>query len=291
MLKGKDTSGSTIYYSVDIFGAVPESIRREHGRPFRNLTSDKEMKLALGVDGAHVIYSGHSNFGLGPNFKYNATRTVDDYMNLSNGGGAAIAIRSQRADGQGPVTNPMQTDEHGGPAFALRPGDTKGTVDNPWIDLTTGYHARRFPISAASIPQIPASGNIPAYHFTEESEVPADLENPAYTKREWIAIVGSSGDVPVLRYGSLFMASCSSGRHFGQILSRKPFFYTRELSSSLIDIEDWDSLKSKYASPYVSYIYLDRLIQGKTLESTATFLNSVRYDKGGTSSNHFSVSR
>ncbi|MCF7676125.1 MAG: hypothetical protein K9M97_12320, partial [Akkermansiaceae bacterium] len=168
---------------------------------------------------------------------------------------------------------------------------------NSWIDITPDFHQRRFPVTAASLPVIPAAGGIPAHHFVQESNIPADTADdgtviePAYTNRDWVAIVVSTGDLPPLRYGSLFMDSCSSGRHFGATLTCKAFFYTREESSSLIDEISYKDLKPQPASPYVSYIYLERIILGHTLASTADFLNSVRRKKGETLNDHFSVSQ
>ena len=36
---------------------------------------------------------------------------------------------------------------------------------------------------------------------------------------------------------------------------------------------------------------MERLILGKSLSSTAVFLNSVRHDKAGTSASHYAVSQ
>ena len=296
VFKGKDFSGNTLYYSVDVFSATPTTEEPKCGYVARSLDSDKQMKMALGVDGAHVIYSGHSNFGLGPNFMFNGTHTVDDYMNVSNYGVAGIILRAEELSS---VINPMQEVEHGGPAFAVRAADIRGTVPNDWVDLTragysTNFHHRRFPLDdVSSFPRIPAAGDVPAYHFTEEATIPAkDLGGstiPAHQRKEWVTIVGSAGDAPALRYGSLFMGSCNSGRHFGLTFSRKPFFYTTVESAMSIDKKDFDRLK--LANPYVSYLYLERLILGRSLSSTAVFLNSVRFSKAATSASQYAVSQ
>jgi hypothetical protein len=112
---------------------------------------------------------------------------------------------------------------------------------------------------------------------------------PAHAKTSWVTVLGSSGDAPELRYGSLFMLACNSGRHFGLTFSRKPYVYTTELSYGLMDERDFKNLKP--ANPYISYLYMEALVQGKSLPEIVTFLNQVRTFKNSTSPDHFAVSQ
>ena len=201
-----------MWYSVDLVDliqvketdpdAVPKiTIRIPH--------KDKEMKMALNLEGAHVFYNGHSNFGLGPNFNVGGTTTVDDYMNISGNGVTAITIKSTDPYDEMYGWNAMKNPDHGGPNFSLRPSDIVNQITNypvPNVGVTkfTG------PPTGAELTKDTHADGTPFHYLRHDEEEDTDT---------WLTIVNSSGDVPTLRYNSCFMASCETGRHFSQSLN------------------------------------------------------------------------
>jgi hypothetical protein len=177
---------------------------------------DKEFKMALGVQGAHVFCNGHSNFGLGPNFTPGGTSTVDDYTNLSGRGITAIILKStDPADG--PAGNPMKLLDHGGPAFALRAGDVVESTTNYMVPVLDVEKFSGKPVGAVLQKHTDPDGT--PDHYIREVKW-----------KNWITIVKSSGDVPALRYGSCFMAGCNTGRAFSESLNHGVLLYTKDES-------------------------------------------------------------
>ncbi|MCF7731697.1 MAG: hypothetical protein K9N23_08410 [Akkermansiaceae bacterium] len=269
VVSGKDLSGNDRAYSIDVFSAILSDDDISESHP-REIHSDKEMKMALEVAGSHVVFSGHSNFGLGPSFMAKGTRTVEDYMNISNFGIAGIILREKLGD-QEAYCNPMHDLEHGGAAFGVRDEDISDTVENQWVDISGGYRERRFPVATAQITKKPANGDIPAYHFTQGDA--------------WATMVASKGDLPTLRYASLFMNSCNSGRHFGESLNRNTFMYTLSESYSTI-IDDEIAVDS----PFSSYLYIEGVVLGKSWTDLTSFLDKYRKQKEESPSGNYRFS-
>ena len=273
VFKGKNKEGKLLFYQIDIFDVMPELNPNEarDGNSqviVRQTNLDKEMKMALSLEGTHVIFSGHSNFGLGPNFNPQGTTTVDDYTNLSSHGVAGIILKSNDPD----EPEPFKPLEHGGPNFALRPADVLGNTTNPWVELANGYKVRRYPSASLTFTKKDANGGIPAHHFVQQGQ-----------HTNWVTIVTSTGDKPTLRYASCFMNSCNSGRHFGQTLNKKAYFYTSNETFSYVKEPEPEYNKPSIIFPSVfsSYIYMERLVEGKSFASTATFLTDLQAIEGG----------
>jgi hypothetical protein len=272
IVKGKNQSAKVLFYSLDIVTAnltAEEALEEEF--PGKLASKDKEMKVALALDGAHVVFSGHSNYGLGPNFMKVGVKTVDDFMNVSNFGIAGIVLKEKFGDVG--FVNPMRDPEHGGSEFAIRESDIKDTVENKWVTFS-GFNQRRFPGDASSFTRKTGDGGAADYHFV--------------TATEWATVVGSSGDIPTLKYASLFMNSCNSGRHFGVTFNRKPYIYTKSDSYSYIqdaeELSDLDSLAS-------SYIFIEGLILGKNFSEITIFLNKHRKFPEKSPGGNYSVSQ
>lgn len=260
IIRGKDQSGQDMFYSVDVLSANSPGEADEEEWSARLVSTDKEMKIALALEGAHLVFAGHSNFGLGPNFMKDGTQTVDDFMNVSNFGIAGIALRERLGDLG--YSNPMKQPDHGGALFEVRDSDIMGTVQNQWVEISGGFRERRFPVDAASITRKPEEEEFPDYHFVEGTA--------------WATIVGSTGDIPTLRYGSLFMDSCNSGRHFGLSFNRKPFMYT--LGESYSEIR-YEGEVSELDSEFTSYIFIEGVILGREFGAIASFLDTYRQHK------------
>ncbi len=188
ILKGENQQGKTLWYSVDMFDITPsEEGDKDLKRPeirVRLPNLDKEMKMALSLEGAHVYYDGHSNFGLGPNFNVGSTATVDDYMNLSGRGITAITLKSTDPEDAPFGGNAMKNPAHGGPDFALRPADIPGQATNYLVPFLPNVTKFTGPAVGAVLTRQDHADGTP-YHYERQGT--------------FITIVNSSGDVPALR--------------------------------------------------------------------------------------------
>ncbi|MEI7911634.1 MAG: hypothetical protein WCK77_18530 [Verrucomicrobiota bacterium] len=151
------------------------------------------MKMALSLDGAHVFYNGHSNFGLGPNFNRAGTTTTDDYMNFTGMGMTAIIVKSDDPEG----LNPMANLNHGGPNFALRSDDAVEQATNRIVPIPGVLKFNGQGDGDILNKQFHADGT--PYHYERQQD-----------HHNWITIVKSTGVLPTLRYNSCFMAHYGS---------------------------------------------------------------------------------
>jgi hypothetical protein len=266
IIKGKNQQGQTLWYSVDMVDITPlkegDIISKRPLIKIRAPQLDKEMKMALSLEGAHVYYNGHSNFGLGPNFHVGGTTTVDDYMNLSGGGVTAIILKSD--DPADP--NPMAVTDHGGPDFALRPADIPAQVTNYTVPVSGVPKFTGPAVGVVLQKQTHADGT--PYHYQRQG-----------VHNNWITVVNSSGDVPTLRYASCFMASCNTGRHFPETLNHGVLLFSIDETYGVLGGLDGRLDADPKADIYswgVTY-YVRMLIEGKTWTEIVTFFNQNQY--------------
>jgi hypothetical protein len=209
VLKGKNQKGKMLWYSVDVIDLVPytagSSIIDKPLVTARAPSLDKDMKMALSLEGAHIFYDGHSNFGLGPNFKSDPT-SLDDYMNIS--GRDVTTIDYEELIGN-----------HGDPNVTLRASDYVTEATNSMVAYVGQLKFSGPPNGSVLTKKdgMPIPGH--PYHFTRPSS-----HDPSVTNYE--VIVNSGGDLPILRYKSCFMASCNTGRHFYESLNQGTLIFS-----------------------------------------------------------------
>ena len=290
ILKGKNQQGKMLWYSVDMVDVTPSDTGNTNDEKpvitVRAPNLDKEMKMALSLEGAHVFYNGHSNFGIGPNFNVGDTTTVDDYMNLSGRGMTAITLKSTDPADEPYEWNAMKNPDHGGPDFALRPADIVDQVTNYSVPVPGVAKFTGPPVGAILTKQIHADGT--PYHYERQS----DYNN-------WITIVNSTGDTPVLRYNSCFMASCNTGRHFSETLTHGVLLFSIDETMGVIggkfgklqndlhtDRDDWKKILGQWEnhpvpSSWGMTQYVRLLTEGKTWLEIVTFFNEQQWWDSG----------
>lgn len=282
ILKGKNQQGQTLWYSIDMFDLVKSSEGNlVDNRPkitVRVPHLDKELKMALSLEGAHIYCNGHSNFGLGPNFTPNGTgtTTIDEYCNLTGGplgGVTGIILKTDDPADAVFSGNPMKNPDHGGPDFALRPQDivqqvTNYTVPVPGVLKFKGKQVNGDLLGEGSsiTPQPPLSdGTI--YHYKQDGEY-----------HNYVTVVKSSGDKPVLRYRSCFMAGCNTGRTFSQTLNHGVLIFTMSESYGVTGGGDAQIENDHYTDYSWGITHHVRLLtEGKTWNEIVTFLNQNQY--------------
>ena len=281
ILKGKDQQGQTLWFSIDMFDLAQSFAGDlEKNRPLITVRVphlDKELKMALSLEGAHVYCNGHSNFGLGPNFTPNgtSTATIDDYCNLTGGplgGVTGIILKTDDPADAAFGGNPMKKPDHGGPDFALRPQDivqqvTNYTVPVPGVLKFNGKQVNGdvLVVGSSITPQPPLwDGTI--YHYKQDGD------------HNYVTVVKSSGDKPVLRYRSCFMAGCNTGRAFSQTLTHGVLIFTMDESYGVTGGSK-ARIKNDHYTDYSWGIthHVRLLTEGKTWNEIVTFLNQNQY--------------
>jgi hypothetical protein len=275
---------------VDVAQSNADPIGSLKNRPrirVRTPHEDKEMKMALSLEGAHVFYNGHSNFGLGPNFIQGSTSTVEDYMNISGRGMASISVKTDDPKMvAGYNGNPMKASDHGGALFVMRAEDVRGDVMN-------------YPVPIIALPRFKGNYVDPItkkthtdgtlYHYTQNY-------TPEVT--EWVTIVNSSNDIPILRYDSLFLASCNSGKHFSESFPHGTLLYSMDETVGIIgkegkiendfhtqtEIPDVNDDKEGSSIKLVSWgitHYVRLLTEGKSWQQICNYFNENQFWENG----------
>lgn len=284
ILKGKNQQGKTLWYSVDMVDITPFvfgdlKLKRPEIR-VRAPNLDKEMKMALSLEGAHVFYNGHSNYGLGPNFKQDPT-TLDDYMNITGRGKTRINYEEL-------ITF------HGDRSVTLRAGDiVTGSISNTVVPATGTQ--MKFGDDAILLRNTTPPGH--EYHCLMQQNdshpvFSAQPDDPAYTPWAgyfaahgfWMKkapgtnygiIVNTTGDLPQLRYASCFMASCNTGKHFSESLTHGVLLFSMDETYGVLGGADGqlddDLTTGGYSWGITHYVKL--LTGGKSWTEIVTFFN------------------
>jgi hypothetical protein len=159
----------------------------------------------------------------------------------------------------------MLNEGNAGPGFALRPGDVHGDVNNYPIFGLLKFDG---PGDGVQLKKQTHADGTP-FHYTRDGE--------------WLTVVNSSGDVPVLRYASCFMASCNSGRNFGQTLKDQGvLIYTRGKASPWIGKDEaqipGDLFTEQLSWGITHYVRL--LTEGKHWTQIVGFFNDQQFWQG-----------
>jgi hypothetical protein len=284
ILKGKTTEGRTLWYSVDIFDLKPATIggldpKRRPRIKIREPLLDKEMKMALSLEGSHVVCTGHSNFGLGPNFTPigTSTQSIDDYCNLTGGpmgGVTAIILRTNDPVDAPFGGNPMRNPDHGGADFAIREQDIVQQITNyrvpvPNVLKFTGKTVTgdELVVGSTVTLQPPLPDGL-KFHYMQDAK-----------HSNHVTVVKSSGDKPALCYNSCFMSVCNSGRAYSQTLEHGVLFYTRAESYAVVGAKGAqipnDHLTANFSWKVSHYVEL--LVDGKSWKEIKTWLNENQY--------------
>jgi hypothetical protein len=110
--------------------------------------------------------------------------------------------------------------------------------------------------------------------------------------------MNSSGDLPILRYKSCFMASCNTGRTFSESFTHGTFLYSMDDTNGLIgkngkiegdlytERNNWEIVEGKLEHSLVPASwgmkhYVRLLTEGKTWTQICTFMNENQWwDEG-----------
>ena len=124
---------------------------------------------------------------------------------------------------------------------------------------------------------------------THADGTPYHYDRDSADGHEWLTIVNSTGDKPVLRYASCFMASCETGRHFPETLNHGVLLFTMGQSAGILGGEDGQLADDLYtisaaghdAYSWITSHYVKMLTEGKSWAQITNFLNQNQYVEPG----------
>jgi hypothetical protein len=233
--------------------------------------ADTEEKLlqALATKGRTVIFDGHANFGLGPNFSVSTFKTVEDFTNF--GVNQTDIPQSFRGDGNEPDPMPFYRPEwiaintgdedldyklaigrdalntEGWAYLELQPGQVAGDVMNYTVPHIGGHryvndqgkgHGEEFAKQGVGFNN--------EWHFTQGGEDDKHL-----------VVSAPDTQVPHLRYDTFFYNACDTGMHFIENFEHGTFVCTK----SFCKVEA------------ATQIFVQGLLEAKTMDEIMTLLN------------------
>ncbi len=233
--------------------------------------ADTEEKLlhALGTEGRTVIFDGHANFGLGPNFSVSTFKTVEDFTNF--GVNQTDIPRSYRGDGNEPDPMPNNNPEwieintgdeemdlklifgrsnlnsEGWAYLVLQPEQVSGDVMNYTVPHIGGL--RYVNNQGKGHEEVIAKQGVGfnnEWHFTRGGE-----------NEKHLVVSAPNTEVPHLRYETFFYNACDTGKYFIENFEHNTFVYT----------------KSFCEAREASKIFIQGLIEAKTMDEIMILLN------------------
>jgi hypothetical protein len=220
VVNGKNNAGADRLYSIEI--ADTEEI----------------LLSALRTPGMTVVFDGHANFGLGPNFSIASFKNITDFTNF--GVDETDIPQSFRGDGSepdpmpyyGPNGQPLPNDplfaaplvkgvshlnEEGWAYLTLQPNEVMGTVINNNVPHVGGLRYKNDQgVNDNQLFTKQGQGFNNEWHYTYGGIGEKRL------------IVKSPGNqVPELRYETFFYNACDTGVHFIENFQHGNFVYTK----------------------------------------------------------------
>lgn len=215
-VKGKDDADNPKLYVVDV------------------VANEDETLEALRADGRIVIFDGHSNFGMGPNFVKATHKQIGDFANF--GAGYTDIGLSYRGDG-------TEMDVH-----TLNENGENVPVDNPEAMAALerlGIEGFAYIVpQAGEIPSAPTNYKPqPLNDLRFESTDPVAADGQVFNKQgngfndefhfkidgaKRLMIDAPETDLPMLGYSEFFYNVCNSGLDYIENFRHGKFFYTTD---------------------------------------------------------------
>lgn len=198
-VKGKDQQGNEKIWGVEIVAA-----------------QDK-LNAALSANGRYVVYDGHSNFGLGPDFGGIPIRSINDFTNFGSKYTDVPLDFRYRGNNPNPEQDAINWGKQGYPFLVL---------GNNEIQVTpTNY--KPLPINELRFPNVDGIGNGQVFPQQGLGFETWHYRFDANSKR--LMITAPKTDLPVtLGYKSFFCNFCSSGIDYIENFKHGDFFYTKD---------------------------------------------------------------
>ncbi len=235
------------------------------------VTTKEKLIDAMKRSGQTVVFDGHSNFGLGPNFSGKVThKTIDDFVHFGVGktsipkscrgaGTESDVIQFTNGDGTTLPTNPQdlaaidRVYAEGWAYLKLEPGQI--------IEAPQNYQIAELGIERFENLQGVAPGSV----FTKQGNGFNNewhFDNPESSRR--LIVQAPSSDIPTLGYAKFFYNACNTGRDYFESFKHGDFIYTK------------DSCKVEKATK----IFVQGVVEEKTNAQIMTDLNKEGVGNG-----------
>ena len=239
-----------------------QGVEKFHGVEI--VTTKEKLIVALKRAGQKVVFDGHSNFGLGPNFSGKVThKTIADFTHFGVGktsvpksfrgaGTETDVVPFTNGDGTTLPTNPQDLaaiDRVYSEGWAYLKPEPGQIIEAPQNYQITELGIERFKnlqgIAPGSIFTKQGNGFNNEWHF----------DNPEGSRR--LIVQAPSTDVPTLGYAKFFYNACNTGRDYIESFKHGDFIYTKNSCK----VED------------ATKIFVQGIVEGKSNEQIMTNLN------------------
>lgn len=210
-----------------------------NGQRFGIKIADNEaaLKQALSTPGVTVVFDGHANFGIGPNFSIATHKTIASFTNFGTTGATALPVSYRGIGNEQDVLpyylgiEPLPPEhsaardrlaEEGWAYVALAPEEIMGAVTN------------------TPIPHMPGRWKFESDHATSAGATLAK-SGSGLTERHFlnvdqaarVIVSAPKSDLPTLRYKTFFYNACSTGPHFIENFQHGEYFFTNRSCADL----------------------------------------------------------
>ncbi len=239
-----------------------QGIQKFHG--IEIVTTKEKLIDAIKRTGQNVVFDGHSNFGLGPNFSGKVThKAIADFTHF--GVGKTSIPKSFRGAGTEADVVPFTNGD--GTTLPTNPQDL-AAIDRvysegwAYLKLEAGQiivAPQNYQVTELGIERFKnLQGVAPGNSFTKQGIGLYNewhFDNPESSRR--LIVQAPSTDVPTLGYAKFFYNACNTGRDYIESFKHGDFIYTK------------DSCKVEEATK----IFVQGIIEGKSNTQIMTDLN------------------
>jgi hypothetical protein len=198
-VKGKDQQGNEKIWGVEI------------------VTAQDKLNAALSANGRYVVYDGHSNFGLGPDFGGIPIRSINDFTNFGSKYTDVPLDFRYRGNNPNPERDAINWGKHGYPFLVLGNNEIQ----------TTPTNYKPLPINELRFPNTDGIGDGQVFPRQGLGFETWHYRFDANSKR--LMITAPKTDLPAtLRYKSFFYNVCSSGIDYIENFKHGEFYYTKD---------------------------------------------------------------
>ncbi len=194
---------------------------------------ESTLLQALSTPATTVVFDGHANFGIGPNFSLSTHKTINSFTNFGTENVTAIPV-TYRGNGteadalseflnQVPKTpgNAVAVSNIGAQGWAylvLSPDEVMDQVSNfqiPYMNQRWKFESDYGVSAGASFTK--GGIGLSEYHYIDNEDIPR------------LIISSPKSDVPILMYKTFFYNACSTGPHFINNFKHGNYVYTNKV--------------------------------------------------------------
>lgn len=195
---------------------------------------ESSLLQALSTPTTTVVFDGHANFGLGPNFSLATHKTIDSFTNFGTFDATAIPLSPHSFRGSGTEPDVLSEFLKLTPAIPGNAEAVQSISEEGWAYLVPDSDLQQV---KGAVPNYPIPHMQGRWKFESSHGVSAGAQFSApdsgmtgyhYLTPQGPQLIVSApkSDLPALRYETFFYNACSSGPHFIKNFEHGEFIYT-----------------------------------------------------------------